>query len=288
MTRWQKGMAFFGPGLLIATVYIDPGQIVVDMETGSAFQYRMLWAMLAANAMGLMFQHLCSRCEAMLNALSVIIMASHKLFLPSPPDVVVLLFLFHPTKRKPPRFHSPGPAPHRRRLAIVTGRNLAVECRLEYPRGMRVFLWLTVELASIAADLGYVMGTATALTILTGIDLHWAGLGALLPVLTRGLKGAWLQPLKPIPRETGFKPLLSHASSHRYHWGVLLTGFDTFLALGLQSFGIRKVEALVGGLFGLVVCCYFVELLMVRPSVLGVVDGLLPRLWRGAAHVESS
>lgn len=43
MTPWQKATAFFGPGLLIATVYIDPGQIVVDMETGSAFQYRMLW-----------------------------------------------------------------------------------------------------------------------------------------------------------------------------------------------------------------------------------------------------
>ena len=180
MSSWQKFAAFFGPGLLIATVYIDPGQIVVDMETGSAFQYRMLWAMLAANGMGLMFQHLCSR------------------------------------------------------LAIVTGRNLAVECRLEYPRGMRIFLWLTVELASIAADLGYVMGTATALTILTGMDLHW---------------------------------------------GVLLTGLDTFLALGLQSLGIRKIEALIGSLFGLVVCCYFVELLMVRPSVLGVMDGLLPRLW---------
>ena len=90
MTPWQKATAFFGPGLLIATVYIDPGQIVVDMETGSAFQYRMLWAMLAANAMGLMFQHLCSR------------------------------------------------------LAIVTGRNLAVECRLEYPRAMRIFLWLSL------------------------------------------------------------------------------------------------------------------------------------------------
>jgi len=79
-----------GPGLLIATVYIDPGQIVVDMESGSVFQYRMLWAMLAANGMGLMFQHLSSR------------------------------------------------------LAIVTGRNLAVECRLEYPRGMRIFLWASV------------------------------------------------------------------------------------------------------------------------------------------------
>lgn len=63
-------------------------------------------------------------------------------------------------------------------------------------QNLRVFLWFTVELASIAADLGYVMGTATALSILFGLQLHW---------------------------------------------GVLLTGLDTFLALGLQSFGIRKV-----------------------------------------------
>lgn len=52
----------------------------------------------------------------------------------------------------------------------------------------------------VAADLGYVMGTATALTILFGLQLHW---------------------------------------------GVLLTGLDTFIALGLQSFGIRKVSCVL-------------------------------------------
>ncbi|KAK3248555.1 hypothetical protein CYMTET_41983 [Cymbomonas tetramitiformis] len=180
MSRFKKFMSFFGPGLLIATVYVDPGQIVVDMESGSVFQYRMLWALLFANGMGLMFQHLCSR------------------------------------------------------LSIVTGRNMAVENRLEYPRNLRLFLWFTVELASIAADLGYVMGTATALTILTGMSLHW---------------------------------------------GVLLTGLDTFVALGVQAFGIRKVEALVGSLFGMVVVCYIMEVFYVKPSVLGVMDGMLPRLW---------
>ena len=35
---------YLGPGLLVATVYIDPGQLAVDMESGSAFRYRMLWA----------------------------------------------------------------------------------------------------------------------------------------------------------------------------------------------------------------------------------------------------
>eukprot|EP00239_Pterosperma_sp_CCMP1384_P007856 CAMPEP_0197854932 /NCGR_PEP_ID=MMETSP1438-20131217/25597_1 /TAXON_ID=1461541 /ORGANISM="Pterosperma sp., Strain CCMP1384" /LENGTH=580 /DNA_ID=CAMNT_0043469851 /DNA_START=191 /DNA_END=1933 /DNA_ORIENTATION=+ len=180
MTPMKKFLSFFGPGLLIATVYVDPGQIVVDMESGSVFQYRMLWALLAANGMGLLFQHLCSR------------------------------------------------------LTVVTGRNMAIENRLEYPKYMRIFLWFTVELASIAADLGYVMGTATALSILAKIPLHW---------------------------------------------GVLLTGLDTFVALGLQSFGIRKVEALVGTLFGLVCVCYICEVFFTRPSVLGVVDGLIPRLW---------
>eukprot|EP00958_Prasinococcus_capsulatus_P012853 scaffold1299_cov331-Prasinococcus_capsulatus_cf.AAC.4 len=79
------------------------GQIVVDMESGSVFEYKLLWALLLSNGMGLLFQHLCSR------------------------------------------------------LALVSGRNLAEENSAEYSqRSVRVFLWLTVELASIAADLGYV------------------------------------------------------------------------------------------------------------------------------------
>eukprot|EP00959_Pyramimonas_sp_CCMP1952_P446851 9356561-Pyramimonas_sp.AAC.1 len=48
MSKMTKFLKFFGPGLLIATVYVDPGQIVVDMESGSTFQYRMLWVLFAA------------------------------------------------------------------------------------------------------------------------------------------------------------------------------------------------------------------------------------------------
>ena len=46
-----------------------------------------------------------------------------------------------------------------------------------------------------------------------------------------------------------------------------------------QSFGIRKVEALVGTLFGMVVVAYVVEFFNIKPSVLGIVDGCIPRLW---------
>ena len=52
-----------------------------------------------------------------------------------------------------------------------------------------------------------------------------------------------------------------------------------FAALGLQYFGIRKVEALVGTMFGLVVLCYMVELNFVKPDLGGVLDGMIPRLW---------
>lgn len=40
---------------------VDPGQIVVDMESGSVFGFKLLWACVLANMTGIMFQHLCSR-----------------------------------------------------------------------------------------------------------------------------------------------------------------------------------------------------------------------------------
>jgi manganese transport protein len=48
---------------------------------------------------------------------------------------------------------------------LATGRTLSEECGQEYSR-VKVFLWLCGETASIASDLGYVMGTAIAFQIL--------------------------------------------------------------------------------------------------------------------------
>jgi len=55
---------------------------------------------------------------------------------------------------------------------LATGRTISEEMGLEYPR-LKVFLWLTGETASIASDLGYVMGTATAFLILFDLNLLW-------------------------------------------------------------------------------------------------------------------
>lgn len=56
--------------------------------------------------------------------------------------------------------------------ALATGRTLSEECALEYPH-LRFFLWLTAETSSVASDLGYVMGTATAFLILFKVPILW-------------------------------------------------------------------------------------------------------------------
>jgi len=60
--------------------------------------------------------------------------------------------------------------------------------------------------------------------------------------------------------------------------GVLLTAFDTLVLLGLQRFGIRRLEALVISLVALVGACFAVEMLLLRPDVASVLGGLVPRV----------
>jgi len=60
--------------------------------------------------------------------------------------------------------------------------------------------------------------------------------------------------------------------------GVLFTAFDTLVLLGLQRFGIRRLEALVISLVALVGACFAVEMLLLRPDVASVLGGLVPRL----------
>ncbi|CAI5500126.1 unnamed protein product [Closterium sp. Naga37s-1] len=59
-------------------------------------------------------------------------------------------------------------------LGIVTGKHLAQHCRLEYPSGLNVVLWLIAEVNVIASDIPQVVGTAIALNLLFRIPL-WAG-----------------------------------------------------------------------------------------------------------------
>jgi len=60
------------------------------------------------------------------------------------------------------------------RLGIVTGRNLAEICKMEYSGNLRILLWVLAEMTIIASDIPEVVGTSIALNILFGIPL-WIG-----------------------------------------------------------------------------------------------------------------
>jgi manganese transport protein len=61
-------------------------------------------------------------------------------------------------------------------------------------------------------------------------------------------------------------------------WGVLLTVADTFLFLFLQKLGIRKMEAFIICLIGIIGCSFLVEILLAKPNMGEVVQGLYPSI----------
>ena len=57
------------------------------------------------------------------------------------------------------------------KLGIVTGHDLAQECRHSYSHSFTIFLWVLCEIAIAACDLAEVIGSAVALNLLFGIPL---------------------------------------------------------------------------------------------------------------------
>eukprot|EP00127_Corallochytrium_limacisporum_P001663 Clim_evm9s76 gene=Clim_evmTU9s76 len=159
---WKTFAAFFGPGMLIAIAYIDPGNLLSDIISGAAYNYSLLWVLLVASAMALLVQILAAR------------------------------------------------------LGVVSRLNLAECCRLEY--GDRTFttigLWIFTEIMMICTDIPEVLGSAFALKLLFKFPL-------------------WL--------------------------GVVLTSISTLLLLGLQTFGIRKIEGVIVVLIAIMGICFVIE-----------------------------
>src|SRR4051794_7050906 len=57
-SRWRKLGAYFGPGLLIAVGYMDPGNWATDLAGGARFGYLLLSVILISNFMAILLQHL--------------------------------------------------------------------------------------------------------------------------------------------------------------------------------------------------------------------------------------
>ncbi|MDQ0250272.1 manganese transport protein [Sphingomonas kyeonggiensis] len=60
--------------------------------------------------------------------------------------------------------------------------------------------------------------------------------------------------------------------------GVLLTGLDTLIVLGLKGQGFRQLEAIVLGLISTIAICFAVQLTIVGPSAEGLLHGAMPKL----------
>lgn len=58
-------------------------------------------------------------------------------------------------------------------------------------------------------------------------------------------------------------------------WGVLITGLDVLLLLGLMRFGFRKIEALIVTLVGTIALCFALQLFYAHPDWGGVARGLV-------------
>ncbi|MDY0870349.1 Nramp family divalent metal transporter [Dongia rigui] len=59
-------------------------------------------------------------------------------------------------------------------------------------------------------------------------------------------------------------------------WGIVITGLDTIIVLGLQGRGFRRLEAIVLGLIATIAICFLVELVLVGPDFIEIAKGLIP------------
>ncbi|KAJ0747488.1 putative NRAMP family protein [Helianthus annuus] len=131
-------------------------------------------------------------------------------------------------------------------LGVSTGKHLSELCKAEYPIFVKYCLWLLAELAVIAADIpeGRILKNLSMKLMLIGTAF---GLNILFKI------PVWV--------------------------GVLLTGLSTLLLLGLQKYGVRKLEILIAILVFVMAACFFGEMSYVRPPAGEVLKGMfVPKL----------
>jgi manganese transport protein len=115
------------------------------------------------------------------------------------------------------------------RLGVVTGKDLAQQCRDSYPRAVAVPLWLGAEIAIAACDLAEVLGAAIGLKLLFGLPLLWGVLVTAFDVLLllglsrlgmRRLEAVILVLIATMGACFAYEIALSQPA-----WGELLRGF---------------------------------------------------------------
>ena len=57
----RTALAFAGPALVTAIAYIDPGNFATNIQAGAKYGYELLWVVLAANLIAMLFQALSAK-----------------------------------------------------------------------------------------------------------------------------------------------------------------------------------------------------------------------------------
>ena len=70
-------------------------------------------------------------------------------------------------------------------------------------------------------------------------------------------------------------------------WGVLITGFDVLLLLGMAQFGFRKIEAIIVTLVATIGLCFAAEIFFAKPVWGDVAGGLVPSIPNNEAFLIS-
>lgn len=58
---WKRLLTFSGPAFMVSVGYMDPGNWATDLAGGARFGYKLIWVILAANLMAVLFQALSAR-----------------------------------------------------------------------------------------------------------------------------------------------------------------------------------------------------------------------------------
>jgi manganese transport protein len=58
---WRQRLAFAGPAVVASVAYMDPGNFATNIQAGAGYGYALLWVVLLANAIAMLFQALSAK-----------------------------------------------------------------------------------------------------------------------------------------------------------------------------------------------------------------------------------
>src|SRR6516225_2556317 len=59
--RLRAYLAFVGPAVVASIAYLDPGNFATNVQAGAKYGYELLWVVLAANLIAMLFQALSAK-----------------------------------------------------------------------------------------------------------------------------------------------------------------------------------------------------------------------------------